>query len=80
MVYRYLFSPVLVPSCRFTPSCSQYALEALEKQGFARGIWLSIRRILRCHPWGLGGDDPVPESQIYRLQLDSREYSVSPSH
>ena len=58
--YRMCISPMLPPSCRFTPTCSQYALEALRKHGALRGSWLTIRRLLRCHPWGGSGYDPVP--------------------
>lgn len=60
-LYQYLLSPLLGPRCRFHPSCSHYAIEALEKHGLLRGLWLSLRRLLRCHPWHLGGYDPVPE-------------------
>jgi len=58
--YRYAVSPLLGPSCRFHPSCSEYAIEALERHGALCGAWLSMRRILRCHPWHPGGYDPVP--------------------
>ncbi len=58
--YRFLLSPLLGPSCRFHPSCSEYALEALTKHGAFRGSWYILRRLLRCHPWHPGGYDPVP--------------------
>ena len=60
LFYRACISPMLPPSCRFTPTCSQYALEALRKHGAVKGMWLAVRRILRCHPWGGSGYDPVP--------------------
>ncbi|MEG1580087.1 MAG: membrane protein insertion efficiency factor YidD [Bacteroidaceae bacterium] len=59
-VYRTAISPYTPASCRFTPTCSQYALEAIRKHGPLKGLYLSIRRILRCHPWGGSGYDPVP--------------------
>jgi putative membrane protein insertion efficiency factor len=59
-IYQWVISPLIGPKCRFTPSCSNYALEALKKYGLFKGIWLSVRRIARCHPWGGHGVDPVP--------------------
>ena len=58
--YRCCISPLTPPSCRYTPTCSEYAIQALRKQGPLRGLWLALRRILRCHPWGGSGYDPVP--------------------
>ena len=58
--YRKVISPMTPPSCRFTPTCSQYALEAIRKYGPFKGLWLAIKRISRCHPWGGSGYDPVP--------------------
>lgn len=58
--YQLMLSPLLPPSCRFTPSCSVYAHEALTRHGAVRGTWLAARRLARCHPWNPGGYDPVP--------------------
>ncbi len=58
--YQRFISPVLPPSCRFTPSCSQYALEAVAKYGALKGGWLAARRLARCHPFNPGGYDPIP--------------------
>jgi uncharacterized protein len=58
--YRYCVSPMLGPNCRFYPTCSCYAEEALERYGAMKGCYLTIRRLLRCHPWHVGGYDPVP--------------------
>lgn len=58
-LYQRFISPLKKPSCRFYPTCSQYAAEAIEKKGVLRGLWLAFRRILRCHPFSEGGYDPV---------------------
>ena len=58
--YRYALSPMLPPACRFHPSCSEYAEQALERHGALRGSWLAARRVCRCGPWHDGGCDPVP--------------------
>ncbi|MEW6162483.1 MAG: membrane protein insertion efficiency factor YidD [Nitrospirota bacterium] len=61
-MYRYIISPLLPMSCRFIPTCSEYAMEAIEKYGTMRGLYLSLRRLLRCHPFHPGGYDPVNPS------------------
>jgi putative membrane protein insertion efficiency factor len=58
--YQLVISPLLPPSCRFMPSCSQYALEAIVRHGAVKGTWLAARRLVRCHPFHPGGFDPVP--------------------
>lgn len=59
--YQQAISPLTPPSCRFTPTCSQYMVEAIQKHGPLKGLYLGTRRILRCHPWGGSGYDPVPD-------------------
>ena len=59
-IYQYAVSPMLGRSCRFDPSCSEYAVTALQRYGAIKGIWLATRRVGRCHPWHPGGYDPVP--------------------
>ena len=58
-IYKYLISPLIGPSCRYLPSCSEYSIEALRTYGFSKGLMLSFKRILSCHPWGNSGFDPV---------------------
>ena len=65
-IYQYTISPLLPTSCRHVPSCSQYAVEALRTHGLIKGTWLAAGRILRCHPWGTHGFDPVPPKP-YRI-------------
>lgn len=59
-IYQLVISPWLGPSCRYTPTCSQYGIEALKKYGLIKGGWLSLKRIVSCNPWGGHGHDPVP--------------------
>lgn len=61
--YQYLLSPWLGQNCRFTPTCSQYAIEALEKHGMIKGTTLTVLRVSKCHPWHSGGHDPVPPAE-----------------
>lgn len=74
--YRLLFSPWLGSSCRFEPTCSIYSLHALEQHGAAVGSYLTVARLLRCHPWCAGGHDPVPQE---KTGLFTRLFSL-PSH
>jgi putative membrane protein insertion efficiency factor len=64
LAYRVCLSPLLPGRCRYLPSCSHYGLEALQLHGPIRGSWLTLRRLLRCHPWGGHGYDPVPQFQL----------------
>lgn len=77
LLYRYTLSPLIGPVCRFDPTCSAYALEALERHGPAKGLWLTARRLARCHPvkWLGGGEghDPVPQRREPTQQLRSQE-------
>ena len=59
-LYKAIVSPILPPMCRFEPTCSMYAMDAVEKYGAIRGAWLALKRLLRCHPFHPGGWDPVP--------------------
>lgn len=58
--YQYLLSPLLGSNCRFYPTCSHYSCQAMQKYGALHGSWLTLRRLLRCHPWHVGGHDPLP--------------------
>lgn len=78
--YRAVVSPLYGQVCKFHPTCSAYALEALELHGAAKGSWLAVRRLVRCHPWSLGGYDPVPGSEResqWLARLESEERSTS---
>jgi len=61
--YQYAISPMMASHCRYYPTCSQYAVEAISHHGGMKGLFLSIKRLLRCHPWGKGGYDPVPGTE-----------------
>jgi putative membrane protein insertion efficiency factor len=78
--YRLFISPVLGPHCRFSPTCSEYAIEAVEKHGILSGGWLAIRRITRCHPWHPGGYDPVPGNSVVQndKQKDETDLPAAP--
>jgi len=68
-LYRALLSPLLGQRCRFAPSCSAYAVEAIERHGVVRGGWLALRRVARCHPWHAGGYDPVPAASTEKWAI-----------
>lgn len=61
--YQYVISPMVGPRCRFVPTCSQYTIEAIRHHGPLKGLWLGLRRVTRCHPWGGHGYDPVPGTE-----------------
>ena len=76
-VYQLTVSPLLGPRCRFTPGCSAYAMEAIDRHGAVRGTWLAIRRLLRCHPWGSAGFDPVPAPKTHVCPHDHSSPAAS---
>ncbi|MER2090124.1 membrane protein insertion efficiency factor YidD [Sporosarcina sp. JAI121] len=66
-LYQKVISPLTPPSCRFYPTCSHYGIEAVEKHGVLKGLWLAVRRISKCHPFHEGGFDPVPEKESQKM-------------
>ena len=62
-LYQLVLSPLLGANCRHTPTCSHYTIEAIQEWGVVKGIWLGIKRIARCHPWGTSGFDPIPKNK-----------------
>lgn len=72
-IYQYGISPWLKPSCRFYPTCSSYSIEAIQTHGAFRGLILGMRRILRCHPWGDSGYDPVPPRDPVRTPSQKKQ-------
>ena len=69
--YKRWISPMLPHACRFVPTCSEYAMDAVETYGAAKGLWLAMRRLLRCHPFGSSGFDPVPDTNANTLRPDT---------
>ncbi len=78
--YQLLISPMTGPSCRFYPSCSAYAVTAIERHGPFRGTWLTVRRLLRCHPWNPGGVDHVPLKDNHQSQCPDQGPDRHPDH
>ncbi len=73
--YQYFISPLTGPNCRYAPTCSEYAMEALEKHGALKGTWLTLRRLSRCHPLGGSGYDPVPEAHHHHHEDCGHEHA-----
>ncbi len=78
-VYQWTISPLLGPVCRFYPSCSRYGYEAIATYGAIKGTYLTVRRLLRCHPWNPGGYDPVPLREESRMKKTSGASDASPT-
>ena len=68
-VYQWVISPVLPASCRYNPTCSNYTIQAIKEWGPIKGLWLGVKRISKCHPWGGMGDDPVPEKPKKKIKV-----------
>ena len=79
-LYQLAVSPLLGPRCRFHPSCSHYALQAMDRFGFVRGSWLAVKRIARCHPWNPGGYDPVPDAGAALTPQDVSAAAAAAAH
>ena len=75
-LYQIVLSPMLGPTCRFHPSCSHYAIDAITEHGMIKGTWLSIKRILKCHPLNNGGYDPVPKKKAEKRMI----FTLMPSY
>ena len=67
-MYQWFISPVFPNSCRYSPTCSHYAIDALDEWGAIKGLWLAIKRLGRCHPWGDSGYDPVPKKKSMKVE------------
>jgi len=73
--YQYVISPYLAPSCRYSPTCSEYAIESFQRFGIIRGLILSVRRVFSCHPWHHGGHDPVPAAFTLKKTINNHPES-----
>ena len=79
-LYRKFISPIKPPCCRFTPTCSAYAIEAFRKRGFFIGLILTVWRLLRCHPFSKGGYDPVPDKGLRRVRINAGNHEGEHTH
>ncbi|MGA9800323.1 MAG: membrane protein insertion efficiency factor YidD [Terriglobales bacterium] len=76
--YKWALSPFLLPACRYVPTCSEYAMEAVDRFGAFRGSWMAMRRVLRCHPFVQGGYDPVVKSEVVESEKYGAQMSSAP--
>lgn len=79
-LYRAVISPLYGDVCRYYPSCSSYALQAIQRHGVVRGVWMGTKRIARCHPWARGGIDDVPEREEQSFRITRSGFVVAASH